>query len=49
MDFLYLQAYTVLQSSLQSTLQAGKIHSTATDSDALRQAFLVYLLYILFS
>ncbi|XP_045109193.1 conserved oligomeric Golgi complex subunit 4-like [Portunus trituberculatus] len=37
------QAYTVLQSSLQSTLQAGKINSTTTDSDALRQAFLTAL------
>lgn len=37
------QAYTVLQSSLQSTLQAGKINSSSTDSDALRQAFLTAL------
>ncbi|XP_071533088.1 conserved oligomeric Golgi complex subunit 4 [Panulirus ornatus] len=37
------QAYTVLQSSLQSTLQAGKINSSTTDFDALRQAFLTAL------
>ncbi|KAK7076819.1 Golgi transport complex subunit 4 [Halocaridina rubra] len=37
------QAYTVLQSSLQSTLQAGKINSSSTDFDALRQAFLTAL------
>lgn len=37
------QAYTVLQSSLQSTLQAGKINSSTADSDALRQAFLTAL------
>ncbi|XP_042869293.1 conserved oligomeric Golgi complex subunit 4-like [Penaeus japonicus] len=37
------QAYTVLQSSLQSTLQAGKINPSSTDSDALRQVFLTAL------
>ncbi|XP_069957508.1 conserved oligomeric Golgi complex subunit 4 isoform X1 [Cherax quadricarinatus] len=37
------QAYTVLQSSLQSTLQAGKINTSTADSDALRQAFLTAL------
>ncbi|KAG7154770.1 Conserved oligomeric Golgi complex subunit 4-like [Homarus americanus] len=37
------QAYTVLQSSLQSTLQAGKINSSTADSDALRQGFLTAL------
>ncbi|CAL4126392.1 unnamed protein product, partial [Meganyctiphanes norvegica] len=37
------QAYTVLQTSLQTSLQTGKINSSTTDSDALRQAFLVAL------